>query len=135
MKRILILLFLIASFQAFAQSPAKFTKIKHDFSKIKQNIPVTCSFTFKNISNKPLIIESAVAGCGCTTPDYPKQPIAKGKEGTIKVTYNAANPGAFTKDVTVKFVNIAEPVVLNIIGEVIEMKGTTPKKETNSAKQ
>jgi hypothetical protein len=136
MKKLLFILSLVASAQAFAQSPAKFTTTKYDFSKIKQNIPMSCSFTFKNISSKPLIIESAVAGCGCTTPEYPKEPIAKGKDGVIKVTYNAANPGVFTKDVTVKFVNYEIPVVLNITGEVIDMKGlTTPKKEINSAKQ
>ena len=54
----------------------------------------------------------------------------------ILKSYNAANPGVFTKDVTVKFVNYEIPVVLNITGEVIDMKGlTTPKKEINSAKQ
>jgi hypothetical protein len=136
MKKILFLLFIVASLKTFAQSPVKFTTTKYNFGKIKQNIPKSCSFTFKNISAKPLIIENAVAGCGCTTPEYPKEPIAKGKDGVIKVTYNAANLGAFTKDVTVKFVNIETPVVLNIIGEVIDLKElTTPKKENNSAKQ
>ena len=136
MKKIVFILFLVAYIQAFAQSPVKFTTTKYDFGKIKQNIPKSCSFTFKNISAKPLIIESAVAGCGCTTPEYPKEPIAKGKDGVIKVTYNAANLGAFTKDVTVKFVNIETPVVLNIIGEVINLKElTNTRKENNSAKQ
>ena len=58
-----------------------------------------------------MIIETATAGCGCTKPEYPQEPVLKGKTATIKVTYNAANMGAFTKTVTVKFANVAEPVI------------------------
>jgi hypothetical protein len=58
--------------------------------------------------------------CGCTKPEYPETPITKGKKGIIKVTYNAANPGAFTKNVTVKFAGVAEPIVLTIEGEVLK---------------
>jgi hypothetical protein len=121
MKQLLVLAFLCFGMVAFAQTKddVKFTAVKHTFGKIKQNVPATYVFTFKNAStSKPLIVESATAQCGCTTPEYPKTPIAKGKTGTIKVTYNAANPGAFTKTVTVKFANVAEPVVLTIDGEV-----------------
>jgi hypothetical protein len=53
---------------------------------------------------KPAVIEFANAECGCTTPEYSKNPIMKGKTSTIKVTYNAANPGGtFKKNVNVKF--------------------------------
>ena len=123
MKNILIAFFVLATLGATAQSPVQFKEVKHSFGKIKQGIPTTYVFNFKNTTNKPLVIESAVAGCGCTTPEFPKAPIAKGKTGTIKVTYNAANPGAFTKDVTVKFLNTPQPTVLTIDGEV------EPKKE------
>ena len=122
MKKILLFALLLGTFNAFAQNPVQFAKTKHDFGKLKQNVPATYVFKFKNISAKPLVIESAIAGCGCTTPEYPKQPVAKGKDGTIKVTYNAANPGAFTKDVTVKFANVEKPVILKIIGDVVEVK-------------
>ena len=104
---------------SFAQdAPVKFQELKHSFGKIKQGVPVTTEFKFTNTSGKPVIIEVATAECGCTTPDYPKEPIMKGKTGTIKVTYNAANPGHFEKKVTVKFANVNEPVVLTIDGEV-----------------
>mgnify|MGYP001043936887 CR=1 FL=1 len=128
MKNFLFGFLLLMSCSVFAQTakvaapPAKFKELKHAFGKIPQNKPVTYVFKFTNASSKALIIESALAGCGCTTPEYPKQPIAKGKEGTIRVTYNAAAVGAFTKDVTVKFVGITEPVVLNISGEVLAEK-------------
>ncbi|MBX2932487.1 MAG: DUF1573 domain-containing protein [Chitinophagaceae bacterium] len=125
MKKLLLVALLFSCLGVFAQSSAEFKTVKHDFGKIKHNVPATYIFKFVNKGEKPLIIESAVAGCGCTTPEYPKQPIAKGKEGTIKVTYNAASMGVFTKDVTVKFANEKQPTVLNIIGEVIEAKAPT----------
>lgn len=132
MKKLLFVAFLFSAFSAFAQEPVKFVETKHSFGKLKQNVPATYVFKFTNTSSKPLVIESAVAGCGCTTPEYPKEPIIKGKQGTIKVTYNAASMGAFTKDVTVKFVNVEKPVVLNITGEVVENKPAPAKPKAKS---
>lgn len=106
-------------FTAHAQTnDASFKATTHSFGKIKQHVPASTEFSFVNDGNKPLIIETATAECGCTTPDYPKTPIQKGKTGVIKVTYNAENPGKFTKRVTVKFANIKDPVILTIEGEV-----------------
>ena len=120
MKKVLILLSLVVlSFGAFAQTnDIAFKATAHSFGKIKQNVPATYTFTFTNTSAKPLVIEVATAECGCTTPEYTKEPIAKGKTSDIKVTYNAANPGTFNKKVTVKFANVAQPVILTIDGEV-----------------
>jgi hypothetical protein len=121
MKNLFILLFLLCGVAGFAQTKAdvKFTVVKHSFGKIKPNVPVTYTFTFTNAStSKPLIVESAVAECGCTKPVYPEAPVGKGKKGTIKVTYDAKASGTFTKKVTVKFANIAEPFTLVIDGEV-----------------
>ena len=111
----------IASF-AMAQSPVQFATLTHSFGKIAQNKPVTFDFSFNNTSSKAVIVDVATAECGCTTPEYPKAPIAKGKAGVIKVTYNAANMGTFTKKVTVKFANVDTPVILTIEGEVIAAK-------------
>ncbi len=122
MKQLLVLAFLCFGLVSFGQTKndIKFTAMKHSFGKIAQNKPVTYVFTFKNTTSaKPLIVENATAQCGCTTPEYPKTPIKQGKSGTIKVTFNAAAMGAFTKTVTVKFANIAEPVTLTIDGEVV----------------
>ncbi len=69
-----------------------------------------------------MVIESAVAECGCTTPEYPKGVIAKGASEKIKVTYNAASMGSFTKRVTVRVAKVADPVVLTIEGEVVDPK-------------
>lgn len=111
-----VLLFLNA--QAQTDSIAKFKATTHSFGKIKQHVPVTTQFSFINTGTKPLIVETATAECGCTTPEYPKTPLSKDKSGVIKVTYNAEDPGKFTKKVTVKFANIKEPTILTIDGEV-----------------
>ena len=126
MKTLFALIAFIVAVPVFGQddaksaSPVSFKTMKHSFGKIDQGKPVTTEFSFANNSGKPVVIESAVAGCGCTKPEYPETPILNGKTGTIKVTYNAANPGQFTKTVTVKFANVAEPIVLTIDGEVVK---------------
>ena len=128
MKKILFATTLLFCLKLSAQSDIKFKEVKHSFGKIKQYKPVTYFFTFTNTGTKPLIVENAMAGCGCTTPEYHKEPIGKGKDAKIKVTYNAAAMGAFKKDVTVKFANHPEPTVLLIDGEVIaDPVGNKPK--------
>jgi Protein of unknown function (DUF1573) len=122
------LLFIAAAFivsaGAMAQTTkpddfAKFNVDKYDFGKIKQNVPATYTFEITNKSDKPLVIENAHATCGCTTPEYQKDPILPGKTAKIKVGYNAVNGGQFDKPVYVKFAGIAEEKVLAITGEVL----------------
>ncbi len=117
----------IATVFAQTKAPIEFKETKHSFGKIKKDVPATYVFTFKNTSDAPVVIESAVAGCGCTTPEYPKGVVAKGATEKIKVTYNAATVGAFTKTVTVKVAKVTDPIVLTIDGEVIDAKATTAK--------
>ncbi len=119
MKKILLAAFIGICLTGFAQNPAQFSTVTHSFGKIKKGVPASYVFTFKNTTTKPLVIEIATAECGCTTPDYPKVPIAKGATGKIKVTYNAALSGVFSKKVTVKFANYDKPVILTIQGEVL----------------
>ncbi len=130
MKKLTFLLVtLLASITIFAQTkaPLEFKVEKHSFGKIKQHTPVTYNFAFKNVSDKIVVIENATAECGCTTPEYPKSPVAKGASNNVKVTYNAEAMGAFTKKVTVKLANVAEPVYLFIEGEVVEAKASGAK--------
>jgi hypothetical protein len=91
----------------------------HDFGKIKRNVPVSYKFSFRNNGDSPLIIASVNASCGCTVTDYSKDPVQVGGEVFVKATYNAANPGTFTKTVTVN-ANTGNPVVLSIKGTVEE---------------
>ena len=110
----------IASAQQKADDIVKVKNDKFDFGKIKQSVPVTTYFEFTNTSDKPIVIESATATCGCTTPEYTKEPIAPNATTKIKVGYNAGASGVFTKTVTVKLAGIQEPKVLNITGEVLD---------------
>jgi len=98
---------------------AKFNTEKYDFGKVKQNVPAVYSFEITNTSNKPLVIENAHATCGCTVPEYQKDPILPGKTAKIKVQYNAANGGQFDKTVYVKLAGVDEEKALGITGEVL----------------
>ena len=91
MKKFMLstLLLICGIMVASAQAEIKFDKTTHNFGKFSESSPVvTCTFTFTNTGDKPLIINQAVASCGCTVPEYTKDPIQPGDKGTIKVTYN-----------------------------------------------
>ncbi len=90
----------------------------HDFGIIPQNTPVIHSFTFKNTGKSPFILVSVLPSCGCTTVEWPKEPIKPGASASIKVTFNAASPGIFTKNVAVTTNASAAPTILYIKGEV-----------------
>jgi len=98
---------------------AKFNTNKYDFGKVKQNVPAVYSFEITNTSDKPLVIENAHATCGCTVPEYQKDPILPGKTAKIKVQYNAANGGQFDKTVFVKLAGVDQEKSLGITGEVL----------------
>src|SRR5437868_14023230 len=103
MKKLFIALLAFTSVTTlFAQKKiadvAKLNTETFDFGKVKQNQPPTATFVVTNISSEPLIIEAANPTCGCTISDYTKSPIAPGKTGTIKATYNAANVGAIRSE-------------------------------------
>src|ERR1035437_2276004 len=90
-----------------------------DFGKIKQNVPAVATFTITNISKEPIVIEQASPTCGCTISDYTKTPIAPGKTGTIKATYNAAAAGAIHKSLTVKIAGTGDIKSISLAGEVV----------------
>ena len=102
-----------------ADNFVKFKDVVHDFGKIKQGVPVTYSFAFSNITDKPVVIESATASCGCTTPVKPEAPVAKGKDDKITAGFNAAAAGPFNKTIYVKVAGVDQPMELKITGEVL----------------
>ncbi|MDY6800239.1 MAG: DUF1573 domain-containing protein [Bacteroidota bacterium] len=95
-----------------------FDKTTHDFGKIKYMGDGTCEFTFKNTGKEPLLLTNVRASCGCTTPTWPKEPIKKGKKGTITVKYNTRIIGNFTKSIRVYSNAKSSPVTLKITGTV-----------------
>jgi hypothetical protein len=74
----------------------------HDFGSIEADSKVNYSFTFKNTGQADLIISRAVGSCGCTIPEYPKDPIKVGESGKIDVSFNSAHKhGNQQKSVTI----------------------------------
>lgn len=98
----------------------KFEKEVYDFGEIKEGEKVTYDFKFKNIGNSPLIISSATATCGCTIPEYPKEPLAPGAEGLIRVVFNSAGKaGMQNKIVSITANTVPSLTELNILGNVL----------------
>jgi hypothetical protein len=117
--------------QVKADDVVKFSAEKHDFGKIKQGTPVTYYFEFKNISDKPVVVENASASCGCTIPEKPEKPIGPGETGKIKVQYNAAAVAPFNKDVYIKLAGVEQQKVLHITGEVVASTENSAAKKSN----
>ena len=91
-----------------------------DFGEMQQGESVTHDFVLKNIGEGNLIISAAKGSCGCTVPEWPKEPIAQGEEATIKVTFNSAGKsGKQNKTVTLVTNAIPNTKVLTINGNVI----------------
>jgi hypothetical protein len=125
MKKLILLMMLLVGGITFAsaQKPAeiKFDNTSHNFGKFSEKDPVvTCSFTFKNVGESPLVINQAIASCGCTVPEYTKTPIPAGESGEIKVTYNGQGkmPGHFKKTITVRTNGVVEMHRLYIEGDM-----------------
>lgn len=73
----------------------------HDFGEVPEGPNAEYSFEFTNVGKEPLIIQNASASCGCTTPEWPKEPILPGKTGKIKVAFTTAGRGGQPFDKTV----------------------------------
>lgn len=109
----------VAMAQPKADDVVKFSEEKFDFGKIKHNVPVDHYFVITNTSEKPIVIETAYSSCGCTVPEFEKEPIMPGKTSKLKVQYNAASIGVFHKDVFIKLAGVETPKTIKISGEVV----------------
>ena len=122
----MIALMLVASMNiAFAQAQIKFDKLSYDFGDFSESSAVQkCNFTFTNVGDQPLVINQAVASCGCTVPTYTKTPIKPGEKGSIVVTYNGKGkfPGHFKKTITVRTNGVPEMTRLYVEGNMEEAK-------------
>lgn len=98
----------------------KFSSLEHDFGKIfEDNGPVSYEFVFSNDGNLPLIISNVQPSCGCTTPEWTREPVVPGKLGSIDVSFNpAGRPGPFVKTITISSNAEEKNVVLKIRGYV-----------------
>jgi hypothetical protein len=123
MKKLLFALLFLSTTTLFAQKKAddlaKINVETYNLGKIKQNVPATATFVVTNIGSSDLLIDQANPTCGCTISDYTKAPIAPGKTGVIKATYNAATLGQINKTLTVKFVGADDIKFIKLSGEVL----------------
>ena len=104
-----------------------FEKEYHNFGEIIQGKSVSCQFLFTNTGEGDLIISKAKGSCGCTVPEWPREPIGIDEKGIIKVTFNSTSKqGKQKKTITLVTNAIPNTKVLTITGQVI-----IPDKQTN----
>jgi|SRR5690554_1253267 len=87
-----------------------FEESSKDFGDIKQGDKVAHTFKLENTGNAPLIISNVAATCGCTVPNWPKEPIAPGKTAQIKVSFNSAGKMGKQNSVVRIYSNATEPI-------------------------
>lgn len=118
---VVMLQILFAGGQAVTQQKRglEFEKTVHDYGKIKRKSDGVCKFKFKNVDTVPVIISNVKASCGCTTPIWPKGPIAPGDSAEVEVGYNTKFVGPFTKSITVS-TSASQTILLTLKGEVLK---------------
>lgn len=130
-KAILFILIVIIGtvcVSAQKQAEIKFDKTTHDFGFFDEKHPKqTCTFKFTNTGDDLLVINQVVSSCGCTIPEYAKEPVKPGESGEIKVTYNGAgrHPGHFKKYITIRSNAKTAMVRLQVEGSMASNDGNT----------
>ena len=128
MKRLLTVVLAVVLSTAFVTAQEKtvngpvitFESDSKDFGDIKQGDKVENVFKFENTGKAPLIISDVAATCGCTVPNWPKEPIAPGKKGEIKVSFNSAGKMGKQNSVVRIYSNASEPIEkVSLISNVI----------------
>ena len=97
-----------------------FEKIDMDYGTIAQGADPLRKFAFKNTGTEPLVIKNARGSCGCTVPNYKKEPVMPGETSEIEVRYDTQRTGPFTKTITIETNEGDQPRVLTIHGTVNE---------------
>lgn len=93
-----------------------------DFGTIYEGKPVEHEFIFTNNGKAPLILSDVKPGCGCTTPEWPREPIMPGQRGKVKAIYNPGTyKGSFGKGITVTSNASNGQIQLTIKGTVKEI--------------
>jgi hypothetical protein len=111
---------LISPLVAQVAKPVRFTEETFDFGTIgEEDGPVTHTFAFVNTSDKPVMILAVKPSCGCTTPEWSKEPVLPGKTGMVKAQFDPkGRPGFFHKSLTVTTDFEGQPITLYIKGQV-----------------
>lgn len=130
MKKFFLSLAMVAfaAFAGYAQEGKAVTggpeitvdKDVHDYGTIKKGANGTCEFNITNTGSEPLIISRAKGSCGCTVPDWPKEPILPGESAVMTVRYDTKRVGAINKSVTITSNATNKPTtVVRIKGKVL----------------
>jgi hypothetical protein len=111
-----------------AQPEIEFEDLKFNFGTIVEGTLASHEFTFINTGNQPLILNQVSASCGCTTPDWTREPVLQGKKGVIRVVYDSnSRPGSFSKSIVVKSNAANHPMkTLSIQGVVLRKTESKP---------
>jgi hypothetical protein len=132
---ILILFYFIAAPLLMAQNKGaiiSFSNEVHDYGTIYQGADGACEFKFTNTGDEPLVLSSVRSSCGCTVPQWPKDPVLPGQSNVIKVMYDTKRLGTISKQVTVLSNASVPTVTLSIKGNVIQKPAEVlPEKQVN----
>jgi len=98
-----------------------------EYGSIEKDSEGERTIVVKNTGRKPLIITNVTSSCGCTVPDWSKEPIKRGKKGFVKVKYNTSIVGQINKAITINSNDIETPnKIVKIKGNVEDKKSETP---------
>ena len=145
MKKIVCLLMtlcFVASFSLQAQEKENSKKVKepeitfektvYNYGHIYQGDNGVCEFVFKNTGKADLVLTNVHSSCGCTVPEWPKETIAPGKKGVIKVKYDTERLGTISKTITVESNATNNRVILSIKGKISERPAEVAPEKTES---
>ncbi len=123
-------------FTSYAQDKVakiEFKTMVIDYGTIQKGADGVRIFEFTNTGDAPLIISNAKSTCGCTVPNWPKDPIMPGKSGEIKVKYDTKRVSPIRKTITITSNADTPTVALKIKGQVIDIDKTSVlEKKTKS---
>jgi len=103
----------------------EFKDTNHDFGELKFGGDGSCEFIFKNTGKSPLILDNVKSTCGCTIPEWTREPVIASGNGKIRVIYDTHRVGAFSKTLIVYSNASNSPVRLFIKGKVLPYEEST----------
>ena len=114
-------LFVLSISLSFAQGAFSFEETEYNFGDIKEGDLAEHIFTFKNTGNAPIVIDQVRASCGCTTPEWSREPIMPGETSSIKAVFNSkGRPGNVYKTITITSNAKETTTTLKLRGQVIK---------------
>ena len=97
-----------------------FAEKSYNFGDISQGEKVEHIFEFENAGNEPLILSDVRTTCGCTAPEWPREPVAPGKKAKVKVVFNSAGKMSMqNKVITVMSNAVNNPERVKIVANVL----------------